>query len=308
MRKVLVAGGSSFTGSNIIKYFNRVQPGFNMINLDRYDGTSLRDLPPALTDSSYDYVKVDLRYREGVWHHSIGTELIINCVWSDAGAVPMQSNDYVDITLMGLNNLLQSARARNTSRFVQVSTADVYGPRSSGNSVEGDVLHPLDLRSGIRAAADTLVWAFAQQWDLGAMIVRPTNLYGPNMSQHELLPQTLTAIVEGRPVPKELSEYTVRDWLSVDDFCSGIDVVTRGGTVKQIYNIASESPVSDYDLVDKLSEIVGRPAAASWKKRKGLSGTRASAGKLRKLGWEPKDVLFDKLPEMLELYTEWRRA
>lgn len=304
MRKVLVTGGSSFIGSSLIKYYNRNYPGFNITNFDRHDGMAQRDMPTSEFDSPYNWIRGDLLDRERVWHHTTLSELIINCVWSETGAVPMASNEYVEITMVGLNNLLQSARVRNTSRFVQMSTADVYGPRTKGESKETDVLKPANLAAGIRGAADVLVHAFREQWDLGTLIIRPTNVYGPYMSPHELLPTTIKAITSGRIPPEQLDKGIVRDWIHIDDLCSAVDVIIRQGAPGDIYNVASGELISDATMVTAIGEAAGKKAAGNWSEVARHSGVMVSNARLRKLGWEPKHKFSDEIAGLIPLYSK----
>jgi len=303
MRSILVTGGSGFAGSHLIKYINTKYPGWSVLNFDRHNGIAMRDLPHGEHGTSYFYVRGDLRNRQQAWDHTILVDVIINCAWSDAGSVPMNSNEYIETTLMGLNNLMQSGKVRGISRFVQLSTADVYGQKASGSFKEESRLVPPDLRSGIRACADVLFESFTRQWDMPSLLVRHTELYGSNMSRHELLPRTLKALTSGKVLPEQLDPARARDWLHVEDLCSAVDAILHKGDIKKAYNVGSGEVISDIDLVGKLSEATGDGRSLSAGSRSGkISGSFVNTDRVAKLGWEPTHSFDDSLPGLTAEY------
>ncbi|WP_414170844.1 NAD-dependent epimerase/dehydratase family protein [Streptoverticillium reticulum] len=52
----------------------------------------------------------------------------------------------------------------------------------------------------------------------------------------------------------------VRNWLHVEDNCAGIELVLRGGTPGEIYNIGGGSDFTNKELTDYLLRLCG----ASW--------------------------------------------
>lgn len=274
-----------------------------MVNYDLHGGLE-RGFPVSMPDSPYCWVKGDVLSREQTWRHTIGADLVINCIWSDAGAVPIDSSEYVTTTTAAANNLMHCAAVRGTSRYIQVSTADVYGARSRGASLESDAPNPDTAAAGARGAADILVKSFRNQWDLGILIVRPTNLYGPGFDPDSLMGRLIVSIAAGRTPPPEFTEETGRDWLHIDDFCAAVDFIIRNGDVGEIYNIGSGEIVSDKSLVKMVASECRKKPTLRWSEPEQLTGIRVSTSKLQRLGWQPRYSLAEALPEVVASFLK----
>jgi ligand-binding SRPBCC domain-containing protein len=73
-----------------------------------------------------------------------------------------------------------------------------------------------------------------------------------------------TNAIDDQPLPMyKGGEHNVRDWLYVDDHCSGIDVALRKGAFGQVYNDAGGNERENIVLTKKILDLVGKV----WKTR-----------------------------------------
>lgn len=84
----------------------------------------------------------------------------------------------------GTRRLLQ--RVQNVGRWVQLSSVGVYGPKRSGFITEDTPLLPENPYECSKAEADRLLIEHASISGLDYSILRPSNIFGPSMSNHSL--------------------------------------------------------------------------------------------------------------------------
>ena len=82
----------------------------------------------------------------------------------------------------GTNVLLESVKEAGISRFIQVSTDEVYGevPAGAEDVLEHSILSPTNPYAASKAAAEMMVMAYSKSFRLPAIIVRLNNVYGPH--------------------------------------------------------------------------------------------------------------------------------
>ena len=63
-------------------------------------------------------------------------------------------------------------------------------------------------------------------------------------------------VFNGKPLPIYGEGTQVRDWLYVDDHCYGIELILKGGTVGETYNIGGGNERGNIEVVEFLCDIV----------------------------------------------------
>lgn len=89
------------------------------------------------------------------------------------------------VNVQGTLHLLESARGR-LGRWVQLSSAGVYGSNAGGKVTEETSPAPRNPYERSKAEADEAVIAAAARENLEYAILRPTNVFGPDMGNRSL--------------------------------------------------------------------------------------------------------------------------
>jgi len=217
--------------------------------------------------------------------------------------------DFVRTDVLGTLVLLQAARELS-ARFVHVSTDEVYGDIEPGwSSREDDPLRPSSPYSASKAGGDLQVLAGVRTYGVNASVTRGSNTYGPNQYPEKILPLFTTNALDGEPLPLYGDGRQVRDWLHVDDHCSGIELVLREGEPGAVYNIAAGEEHENVELVRLILDQLGFDQSlvrhvedrAGHDRRYSLDTT-----KLRSLGWEPRRAWRDGIRATIDWYRENR--
>ncbi len=218
---------------------------------------------------------------------------------------------FAKTNVLGTQVLLDAARRCNVSRFLHVSTDEVYGSldNSSRSSIETDKLDPRSPYSASKAAAEHLVKAYFETYNLPILITRSSNNYGPYQFPEKLLPKFITNLIEGKKVPLMWSEdnpgLNVRDWLHVEDNCLAIYLVLTRGVLGEIYNIAGGCEQTNYSITKfLLSQFnAGEEMIEKVPHRKGHDFRYSiDCSKLKRLGFEHK---YKDLASGLKQTIEW---
>ena len=310
MRRLLVTGGAGFIGSNFVRYWLRQHPQDRVINLDllTYAG-NLENLADIESLPAYRFVRGDINDRALVEQLLVEEDIdtIVNfAAESHVDRSILGPEAFITTNIHGTFSLLEAAKSvwKESSparRFLHVSTDEVYGSlgREEPAFDEGHAYAPNSPYSASKAASDHLVRAYHKTYGMPVVTTNCSNNYGPYQFPEKLIPLTILNALEGKPIPIYGDGRNIRDWLFVDDHCSGIEAVLEGGKTGSVYNIGGLNEWYNIDIVklicDRLDEL--KPGARSYseqvtyvKDRPGHDRRYAiDAGRMSaELGWSPR--------------------
>jgi UDP-glucose 4-epimerase len=198
-------------------------------------------------------------------------------------------------------------------RLLFVSTGGaIYGDVDSDWVNEDCDPAPLSYYGAGKAAVEAFVRAFGHQESRDAVILRPSNLYGPGQMVRPgfgIIPALLNAADTGQRFEIWGDGGTVRDFLYVGDFldlCERI-LAAPARTGVRTWNAGSGEGHSLNDLCRRVEEVTGRrierhysPARRVDVRRIVLDSRRATA----ELGWSPATRLQEGLTRTWQWFTK----
>ncbi|HKD97749.1 MAG TPA: dTDP-glucose 4,6-dehydratase [Micromonosporaceae bacterium] len=164
---------------------------------------------------------------------------------------------FVRTNVVGTQVLLDAARRHDVSRFVQVSTDEVYGSMPEGAWTEAAPCAPNSPYAATKAAADMLVLAAHRTYGLDAVVTRSVNTYGPYQYPEKIVPLFLANLLRGGTVPLYGDGGNIRQWLHVDDHCWAVETVRAGGVPGGIYHVGGSAELTNRELTAVLLEACG---------------------------------------------------
>ena len=295
MASLLITGGCGFIGSNFIHYLLETDPEVTVINYDAltYAG-NLANLADVADHPRYRFVHGDVADRAALRTALAGgvQGIIHFAAESHVDRSIQDSGPFVRTNVLGTQVLLDGAREFGISRYLQVSTDEVYGSLGpTGSFTEETPLSPSSPYSASKAAADLLVRSYVHTFGLPALITRCSNNYGPFQFPEKLIPLFIANLLRDEPVPLYGDGQNVRDWIHVRDHVAAIATVWRHGRVGEVYNIGGHCERTNLELTHQLLEVLGKPRSLirPVKDRPGHDRRYAiDCGKIeRELGWQP---------------------
>lgn len=164
-------------------------------------------------------------------------------------------------TTLALVEALQDAPSR---RLLFLSSGGtLYGDREDP-AREADPLRPRSYHGAGKAAAEHFIHAWATQYGGTAVVLRPSNIYGPGQPARHgfgIIPTAFDCALHSTPLTIWGDGTTVRDYLHIDDFIALCDATLArpldDGT--HVFNAASGEAVALDALIDRIDAVTGRP-------------------------------------------------
>ncbi|MDN3451830.1 dTDP-glucose 4,6-dehydratase [Planococcus sp. APC 3906] len=313
-KKILVTGGAGFIGGNFVQYMVGKYPNYDIYNLDllTYAGdlTKHKEIEEL---ANYHFLKADIADREAidVLFAEYNFDFVVH--FAAESHVDRSITDpgiFVQTNVVGTQVLLDAAKQFGITKFVHVSTDEVYGdlefdPRTF--FTEDTPLQPNSPYSASKASSDLLVRAYHETFGLPVNITRCSNNYGPYHFPEKLIPLTISRVLNGQKVPVYGDGKNVRDWLHVLDHCSAIDLVMHEGAIGEVYNVGGHNERTNLEVVKTIIETLNKSNdlieyvtdRLGHDKRYAIDPT-----KLEQLGWKPEYTFGTGIAQTIQWYID----
>ena len=315
--KVLVTGGCGFIGSNFIRrLFDSRGDGVSVVNLDKLTyAANPANLADVENRPNYRFIKGDIADPDVVRVAMEGCDAVVNfAAETHVDRSLFGDASFIETDVRGVFVLLEEARRRGgLSRFIQISTDEVYGSIESGSFDEESALNPRNPYAASKAGGDRLAYSYWASYRLPVVITRASNNYGPYQYPEKLIPLFVTNAIDGEPLPLYGDGRNVRDWLYVKDHAAAIDFLLDAGEPGETYTVAGGNEAENLAITRRVLALLGKPESLirfvddrpGHDRRYSLD-----AGKLARLGFESTTRFEDGLAETIRWYRDredwWR--
>jgi dTDP-glucose 4,6-dehydratase len=259
--KVLITGGAGFMGSAFVRAFSENK--FPVIN-------SLVVLDDLTYAGDIRRIENTLGQKIKFVKGNICDFELLNTLMNQVDAcINYAAETHVDNSILdpmlfmktniiGTGTLLESARLAKISRFIQISTDEVYGEIDSGEWTEESALAPSSPYSASKLSGDLLALSFQRTFNLPIVITRSCNNYGPFQNSEKFVPKVISNSLENKKIPVYGTGSNVREWLYVEDHADSTYLALTRGVPGNIYNIGSGTRFSNLDLVSEILKVTRR--------------------------------------------------
>jgi len=305
--RILITGGAGFIGSNFIRYILNKDKNCEVINLDilSYAGNpeNLKDLE---NNPRYAFIKGDIRDSKTVDEAIKGCDCALNfAAESHVDRSIIDPSEFVRTNVLGAHVLLEAARKAKVTKFIQISTDEVYGSTEEGSFNENSPLLPNSPYSASKAAAELLCRSYFITFGFPVIITRSSNNFGPYQYPEKFVALSITNLIEGKKIPLYGDGKNVRDWIYVEDNCDAIYFILEKGVYGEAYNIAGGSEMQNIEILNAILKSMGEPLSKIEYVKDRLAHDRRYSlddSKIRKLGWKPKNEFSSALEKTVEWY------
>ena len=253
-KRILVTGGAGFIGSEVVSQL--LKKNAMVTVLDNFSSGKRQYLKN--NNKNLKIIKGDITDEKIVSRSVKDQEYVIHLA-----ALPFIPDsfyypaDFFNVNTTGSVNLLwKSIQSKTVSRFVHISTSEVYG---SAQHVPMDENHPTAPHSTYavcKLAGDRVAFTLHKENGFPVVIIRPFNSYGPQYTQPYIIPEIMNQLLNGN---KELMLGNVdatRDFTFVSDTANAIiRSLDSKKAIGEIINVGSSNEISIRDLAFKISKI-----------------------------------------------------
>ncbi len=313
LSKILITGGAGFIGSAFVRLLTDSRSRDSSLScgsvivVDKltYAG-DLKRLKEV--KGSFKFYKTDICDKKKIEAVFAKEKPDIVVHFAAESHVDRSINDasfFIETNIKGTQILLDAARKHGVKKFIFISTDEIYGEIASGSFNENSPIKPNSPYAASKAAADLLVQAYIRTYNFPAIIIRPSNNYGPWQYPEKLIPLAILRILGGGKVPVYGKGINVREWLYVDDCAQGILAIINKGKIAEAYNLGGACESKNIEtvklLLKALSVSPDRFKFVSDRLGHDIRYSLNSEKTLREAGWKSSV----KLSQGLKLTVVW---
>jgi dTDP-glucose 4,6-dehydratase len=304
--KLFVTGAAGFIGSNYVRWvLDNSDDEVTILDALTYAGNmaTIRDL---VDDRRCRFVHGDICDQEVVLQSMDGHDAVVHfAAETHVDRSIKDGYSFVRTNCFGTNVLCDVARRVGVSRFVHISTDEVYGSIEDGSFTETDKLTPRSPYSAAKAGSDLIALSYFTTHGLPVLVTRCSNNFGPYQFPEKVIPLFTTNLLDGKKVPLYGDGGNVRDWIHVHDHNTAAHLVLQKGTPGEVYNIGAGNEITNKELTYRLLELTGRDESfiqpvddrKGHDRRYSITHEKVSA-----LGWHTEHTLEAGLAATVEWY------
>jgi UDP-glucose 4-epimerase len=311
-KRILVTGGAGFIGSHVADA--HLAAGHEVAVVDDLSTGSRENLDPRVRFWQVDIRSAELprvvaEFRPDVISHH-AAQMSVSASVQD----PRRDGE---INILGTLNLLEAAVGHGVRRVIFASTGGaVYGDLVAVPTDEAAVPQPVSPYGVAKLAVERYLYAYQAMYDLRAVALRYSNVYGPRQNPHGeagVVAIFSQAILEGRELTVNGDGGQTRDYVYVGDVVRANLLATEMALGQEfpILNVGTGIETSVSDLVRLFREIAGMdvrwrhgPPRPGEQRRSVLDASLAK----RALGWQATTTLGAGLGFTFQWFREQGRA
>ena len=311
-KNILVAGGSGFIGSNLIRVFT--DSGLKLT-------ATLHKSDPQVISTLVKYVKCDLTRFEDCLKVTKEIDYVFMLAANSSGAQVIQENPLAHLTPNILMNtsMLEASRINDVKRFCFISSNTVY-PETDYPVIESDVsfqFHEKYYVVGWMKIFSEIMCKIHKEKSkkrLDTLIIRPGNLYGPydkfSYTEAKVIPALIRkAIEKNNPFEVWGDGSDLKDFLFIDDFIDGLLSVFEKEVDYGPINIASGSSISIAEIIPIILHYAGHKNANILfdnSKPKMISKRLINIKKINdSTGWQPSTSIENGIEKTIKWYKKY---
>lgn len=313
-KKVLVAGGAGFVGTNII---------FRLLDSGAYVRATLHNKPPQINDSRIEFLQGDLRDEKFTHLAAAGIDYVFMCAANTSGAAVIERTPLAHVTPNVIMNalMLKAAYEAGVKKFLWISSSIVYPVTdhavSEDEVVFGDLFHKYFFAGWMKQFGEVLCEMYAKRIGnpMPVVVVRPANLYGEYddfewETSHMVAALVRRVVERHNPIVVWGDGNDIKDLLYIGDFVDGVLAAMEKIDTFNPVNIATGKAVITKDVLNSLIEVDNyKDAGVRYDKTKPtmIPKRLMDIGKAERiLGFKAKTSLKVGLKRTIDWYRERR--
>jgi len=249
--KVLITGCAGFIGGHALDSF--LDNGCEVIGVDKM--TYAANPSTVEPREGFTFYKEDVCDTEAMKNiaEKHGVDYIIHfAAESHVDNSIKGDNCFIDSNITGTKSLMEVCKSLGIP-ICHISTDEVYGPIAEGSFSEYDKLSPQNFYSATKAAAEHIVCAYSNTFDIDYVMIRMSNNYGPRQNKEKFIPTILKSIKSESKIPVYGNGLNVRDWIYVKDSVRVIyNIVQSVNFNKEIYNITFRDEKYNLEVISEI--------------------------------------------------------
>jgi UDP-glucose 4-epimerase len=291
-------------GANLVPML--VGRGVDVRSLDNFS----RGRRDYLEGLDVEVVEGDVRDEDAVAEALEGVDSVVHLAASGSVAESVEEPlENFDVNVRGTLVLLRAAADARVERFVFASTGGAIMGNTPPPVDETSLPWPISPYGASKLCGEAYCHAFAGSYGLPVVALRFANVYGP-LSEHKKGAATVFVqrALSGEPLVIYGDGQATRDFLYVEDLCTGIASALDAPVADEVLHLASGVETSVEELARLVLELAGAgdtPIVYADKRRGEIERTFATYDRATELlGFAPKHCLRDGMRKTVDWFAE----
>lgn len=253
MKKILVIGSNSFSGSDFIDLILEKE-FYEVVGISRSKEKSDLFLPYKKRNlKNFKFFQIDLNNDidklEGILD-KFKPEYIVNFAAQSEVAPSWNNPDHwFQTNAVALTKLVNMLKDKNyLKKYVHISSPEVYGT-CEGIVTEKSPMNPSTPYAASKAAGDFSLFTFYKNFNFPLVMIRATNVYGAHQQLFKIIPRSIIYIKTGKTIELHGGGNAVKSFIHIRDVSNGELLAMENGRPGEIYHLSPDKGVAVRDVV-----------------------------------------------------------
>jgi len=263
MKKIVVIGSNSFSGSDFIDYILS-ETKYEVHGISRSPEKSALFLPykgnPNINRFSYHQIDLNQNFTElKRLFLELKPQYIINfAAQSEVGPSWDHPEHWFSTNAVAIATLGNFLKDQDwLQKYVHISTPEVYGT-CNGIVREDAPLNPTTPYAASKAAGDLMLFTLVKNFNFPLVTIRSTNVYGAHQQLFKIIPRSVIYIKKGKTIELHGGGHAIKSFIHIRDISRGQLMAMENGKNGQIYHLSpTDSGISIKDLVNRICDEMG---------------------------------------------------
>lgn len=309
MKKVVVIGSNSFSGSDFIDLL--LEEGrFQVIGISRSHEKSPLFLPYKQRKTKhFSFHQIDLNHDleklEKILDQFQPDYIVNFAAQSEVAPSWKFPHHWFQTNVVALTRLVDMLKGKSyLKKYLHISSPEVYGT-CEGFISEKAPLNPSTPYAASKAAGDLSLFTFAKNFNFPLVMIRATNVYGAHQQLFKIIPRSIIYMKLKKKIPLHGGGKAVKSYIHIRDVSKGELLAMENGKPGEIYHLSPDKGVEVKEVVSIIAEKLSIPfsdAVEIVEERLGQDKayTIDSAKARLELGWKPQISLEKGLQQTIE--------
>lgn len=309
-KKILVAGGAGFIGTNLIKRLLSIGA--------KVRAADIREL--QIVDDNVEYLNCDLTKKEDCKNAVKDIDYVFMAAANTSGAQVIEKTPLVHVTPNIIMNslMLEAAYESGVKKFLFISSNTVYPvsdkPVKESDMRYGDLFSKYYFVAWMKQFSEVLCEMYTKiKNPMKTIVVRPANSYGPysdfEWETSHVIPALIRKVVERQdPIEVWGDGNDIKDFIYVEDLVEGMILAMEKGETFFPLNLASGKPCTIRDVLGAIlaadnyqeAKIVFNTSKPTMIPKRLIDNSRAK----EILGFEAKTPISEGIKKTVDWYKK----
>lgn len=292
--RAFITGGAGFIGSNLADRL--LENNYEVVVYDDFSTGQMQFVEHNLNNPLYTLIEGDVLDKADLSNAMRDSDLVFH-FQANADVKGGINNTNIDVeqNIMATHNVLEATKINDIKRIVFASSATVYGDPQLIPTPENIAPIQTSLYGASKQAAESLIQAYCEYFDIRCWIFRFVSFMGPRYT-HGVIFDFMKKLRNDPTLLHILGDGTQRkSYLHVYDGIDAMLIALNEGNDKiNIYNLGNKEWINVVDLANLVCETAGIKNV-KYSFEGGIRGWKGDSpfvhldiSKISSLGWNPK--------------------